>query len=63
LAYKFGFFFGGHRAEMGCYASLHLLSKTLPKSGDLVLNVLLRNDRLNSYKVWAMGSSFDKKTY
>ena len=31
LAYKFGFFFEGHRAEVDCCASLHLLSMTLPK--------------------------------
>tara|TARA_B110000438_G_scaffold295946_1_gene339845 strand:- start:85 stop:978 length:894 start_codon:yes stop_codon:yes gene_type:complete len=61
LAYKFGFFFEGHRAEIDCYASLHLLSKTLPMSGDLVLNALLRSARIKSYRVWAMGSSFDKK--
>ena len=61
LAYKFGFFFEGHRAEIDCYASLHLLSKTLPTSGDLVLNALLRNARIKSFRVWAMGSSFDKK--
>ena len=61
LAYKFGFFFEGHRAEIDCYASLHLLSKTLPTSGDLVLNALLRNARIKSFRVWAMGSSFEKK--
>ena len=61
LAYKFGFFFEGHRAEIDCYASLHLLSKTLPTSGDLVLNAFLRNARIKSFRVWAMGSSFDKK--
>ena len=30
-------------------------------SGDLVLNTLLRNARLKSFRVWAVGSSFDKK--
>ena len=41
LAYKFGYFFEGHRAEIDCQASIHLLSMKLPKSEDLVLNVLL----------------------
>ena len=63
LAYKFGYFFEGHRAEIDCYASIHLLSKTLPKSGDLVLNVLLKNARQKSYRVWAVGSGFDKKDF
>ena len=61
LAYKFGFFFDGHRAEIDCYATLHLLSKTLPNSGDLVLDVLLKNARKKSYRIWAVGSDFDKK--
>ena len=61
LAYKFGFFFDGHRAEIDCYASIHLLSKTLPKSGDFVLNVLLKNARQKSNRVWAVGSGFHKK--
>ncbi len=61
LAYKFGFFFDGHRAEVDCYASLHLLSKNLPQSGDLVLNVLLKNARSKSFRIWAVGSAFEKK--
>ena len=61
LAYKFGFFFDGHRAEIDCYAALHLLSKTLPKSGDLVLNTLLTNARSKTYRVWAVDSGYGKK--
>ena len=61
LAYKFGFFFEGHRAEVDCYASLHLLSMTLPKSGDLAMKVLLDNARAKSYRVWALGSPFETK--
>ena len=61
LAYKFGYFFEGHRAQVDCYASLHLLSMTLPKSGDLVLKTLLNNARQKSYRIWALGSPFDTK--
>ena len=61
LAYKFGYYFEGHRAEIDCCASLHLLSMTLPKSGDLVLKTLLNNARLKSYRIWALGSPFDSK--
>jgi DNA polymerase-3 subunit epsilon len=61
LAYKFGYFFEGHRAEIDCYASIHLLSKKLPKSEKLVLDVLLKNARQKSYRIWAVGSGFDKK--
>ena len=61
LAYKFGFFFEGHRAEIDCYASLHLLSMTLPNSGELVLNVLLKNAREKSFRIWALNSPFEVK--
>jgi DNA polymerase III subunit epsilon len=61
LAYKFGYFFDGHRAEIDCYASIHLLSKKLPKSKGLVLDILLKNARKNSYQVWALDSDFEKK--
>lgn len=61
LAYKFGYFFEGHRAEIDCCASLHLLSMTLPMSGDLVLKTLLNIARQKSYRIWALGSPFDAK--
>ena len=61
LAYKFGFYFDGHRAAIDCYASLHLLSKRLPISGDLALNALLKNAREKSFRIWAIGSAFEKK--
>ena len=62
LAYQFGFFYdGGHRAEIDAYATLHILSKTLPSSGDSVLGVLLQNATQESYRVWAVGSDYGKK--
>tara|TARA_Y100001936_G_C15955379_1_gene602549 strand:+ start:150 stop:1031 length:882 start_codon:yes stop_codon:yes gene_type:complete len=61
LAYKFGYFFEGHRAEIDCYASIHLLSMKLPKSENFVLDVLLKNARRKSYRIWALGSDFEKK--
>ena len=33
----------------------------LPKSGESVLNVLLKNTRLTSFRIWAVDSQFDKK--
>ena len=61
LAYKFGYFFDGHRAEIDCFASIHLLSMNLPNSEDLVLNVLLKNARQKTCRIWALDSSFEKK--
>jgi DNA polymerase III subunit epsilon len=61
LAYKFGFFFEGHRAEVDCHASLHLLSMTLPKSDNPVFKTLLENARAKSLRIWAKGSPFETK--
>ena len=33
----------------------------LPKSKNLVLDVLLKNARQKSYRIWAVGSGFEKK--
>jgi DNA polymerase III subunit epsilon len=61
LAYKFGFFFEGHRAEIDCCASLHLLSMNLPRSGNLAMKVLLDNACAKLYRIWALGSPFATK--
>jgi DNA polymerase-3 subunit epsilon len=63
LAYKFGFFFDGHRAEIDCYAALHLLSKTLPKSGDLVLNTYLKMLGQKHIESGLLIAGTGKKTY
>ena len=41
LAYKFDYFFDAHRAYMDCLASIHLLSKKLPKFDSPVLQDLI----------------------
>lgn len=61
LAYKFGFFYEAHRANMDCLVGIHLLSQTLPSSGELVLKQLLTNARSATYQIWAEGSRFDAK--
>ena len=45
LAYKYEFYFEGHRATADCLAGIHVLSKNLPKSGKQVLGELLNNCR------------------
>lgn len=37
LAYKFGFFYEGHRATIDCQAGIEILSRKFPKSGEQVL--------------------------
>ena len=45
LAYRFGFFYEGHRASIDCLAGVHLLSKELPRSKQPVLKTLLENSK------------------
>lgn len=61
LAYKYGFFFEGHRATVDCQAGIEILSKPLPKSGELSLKRLLESARQTNIRLWAEGSPFDKK--
>jgi len=61
IAYQFGLFYDAHRAEVDCFALLEVLQRPLPKSGDLVLKVLLRSLSLKSYTIFALGSPFETK--
>ncbi len=61
LAYKFGFYYDGHRAINDCLAGLHILSKTLPISQEKALGQLLTNARKNSFKLWATRCPFEQK--
>ena len=61
LAYKYGFFFEGHRATIDCQAGIEILSKPLPESGDLCLKRLLDTARQTNIRLWAEGSPFEKK--
>ncbi|MBE9516437.1 MAG: hypothetical protein IME93_05615 [Proteobacteria bacterium] len=61
LAYKYDFFYEGHRATIDCQAGIEILSRQLPKSGDLVLKRLLINARRTDVRLWAEGAPFDRK--
>ncbi|MEJ2362583.1 MAG: 3'-5' exonuclease [Gammaproteobacteria bacterium] len=61
LAYKFGFFYDGHRATVDCQAGIELLSRQLPGSGEFVLKRLLDTASINLVRLWAKGAPFDKK--
>lgn len=61
LAYRFGFFYEAHRAEMDCLAGLHLLSQPLPISKELALKTLLTQVNKKSYIIWAINSPFHSK--
>lgn len=61
LAYKYGFFYEGHRATIDCQAGIEVLSHPLPVSGVLSLKRLLETARQNNIRLWAEGSPFEKK--
>jgi DNA polymerase-3 subunit epsilon len=61
LAYRHGFFYEGHRAEIDCLALLELLSRPFGQSGSTALQVLLETARKPSFRLWANNSPFDSK--
>ena len=61
LAYKYGFFFEGHRATIDCQAGIEILSRTLPHSGEPVLKRLLEHARRTTVRLWADRAPFEKK--
>ena len=61
LAYKFGFYFSGHRASMDCHALLEVLQSELPVSGVKALKMLLDKTRTADLKLWALNAPFESK--
>jgi len=61
IAYRSGFFYEGHRADIDCLAGIEILSHPLPNSDQLPLALLLENARKTTYVVWAVGSPFETK--
>ncbi len=61
IAFKFGFFFDAHRAEVDCRALLEILRQPLPKSGELALKTLLTSSGQRSFKVNATGAPYEAR--
>jgi len=61
LAYRYGFFFEGHRAEIDCRALLEVLKRPFGETGFTGLQVLLESARAPSFRLWAIGSPFESK--
>lgn len=61
IAYRFGFFFDGHRAINDCLAGVHILAQTFPGSDDPILKTLLDHAREAEYRVWAINSPYDSR--
>ena len=61
LGMQFGWFYDGHDALADCEACLALLTRSLPKSGQLVMNALRENAQRQEHLVRAVGADFEKK--
>ena len=61
LAYRYGFFYDGHRAEADCRALLEVLSQPFGETGGTALKVLLDSARAPSFRLWANNSPFETK--
>lgn len=55
-----GLFHSGHRADHDCQALLHLLGTPF-ESGETPFQLLLASARQKSYRIWAIGSPYDRK--
>jgi DNA polymerase III subunit epsilon len=61
IALCLGFFYDAHRAENDCLALLHILSQSLPASGQPALKPLLDHAMVDDARIWAIGAPFAAK--
>jgi DNA polymerase-3 subunit epsilon len=61
IALCLGFFYEAHRASNDCLALLHILSNTLPNSGQPALKPLLDHAMVDDARIWAIGAPFAAK--
>lgn len=61
LAYRYGFFYEGHRAEVDCLALLEVLRRPFGETGEPALKQLLDSARAPSFRLWANNSPFETK--
>jgi DNA polymerase-3 subunit epsilon len=61
LAYRSGFFYDGHRAEIDCLALLEVLRRPLGATGASAFLTLLQSARQPSCRLWALNSPFETK--
>ncbi|WPY01906.1 DNA polymerase III PolC-type (plasmid) [Candidatus Trichorickettsia mobilis] len=61
IAYKYNFFFKGHRAIVDCLAGIHILAQELLNSRQAVLKQLLVNALAVRFKLYANNSPYESK--
>ena len=61
IAYKYNFFFEGHRAITDCLAGIHILSQESLISKQPVLKQLLESALAIRFRLWATNAPYDSK--
>ena len=61
IAYKYNFFYEGHRAIIDCLVGIHILSQELYNSKQLALKQLLDNAMQPRFKLWAQNAAYAHK--
>jgi DNA polymerase-3 subunit epsilon len=61
IAYKYNFYYEGHRAVIDCLAGLHILAQDLKNSQHPALKHLLTNAEKLRFKIWAKNAPFYTK--
>lgn len=62
IAYRLGFFYDAHRAEMDCLALLNALRQPLPTTPEATaLQQVIENFKQDGRRIWAVGAPFDAK--
>jgi len=61
IAYKYNFFYEGHRAITDCLVGIHILSQQLYNSKQLVLKELLSNALQPRFKLWTKNAAYEHK--
>ncbi|MBL0427861.1 3'-5' exonuclease [Ramlibacter alkalitolerans] len=61
VAYRLGFFYEAHRAEMDCLAMLEALSRPLPASGKTAFELLVHAGWQDERRIWALNAPFAAK--
>jgi DNA polymerase-3 subunit epsilon len=61
IAYKYHFYYEGHRAIIDCLAGIHVLAQELLVSKQLALKQLLNNSKQLTFKLWATNAPYAHK--
>jgi len=61
IAYKYNFFFEGHRAITDCLAGVHILAQNLLISQQPVLKQLLESALAIRFRLWATNAPYESK--